>query len=215
MTKATRNAVGVPGGPCGSRPTNTIAGSRPKSGPGLCTQTQRLTVSLRTMARWARRHEMASAINNLSAAGRQFERMPVLGVSTSREALLRCVQPSPLKRRTWPRYCRDGAAGSGGLSGSRSMRAVCFSLVVCVLGESLAGTAHADDFMKECLVTSSQKMCECISAKLPADKRAAAIDGLRKSNAATQPGGNPIELKFTQEQMQGLDAVVAAQASCM
>jgi len=95
------------------------------------------------------------------------------------------------------------------------MRAVCFSLVVCVLGESLAGTAHADDFMKECLVTSSQKMCECISAKLPADKRAAAIDGLHKSNAATQPGGNPIYLTFTQEQMQGLDAVVAAQASCM
>src|SRR5262249_43212585 len=129
--------------------------------------------------------------HNLSAAGRQFERMPVLGVSTSREALLRCVQPSPLKRRTWPRYCRDGAAGSGGLSGSRSMRAVCFSLVVCVLGAGLAGAARADDFMKECLVTSSQKMCDCISAKLPADKRAAAIDGMRKSNAATQPGGNP------------------------
>ena len=95
------------------------------------------------------------------------------------------------------------------------MRAVCFSLVVCVLGTSLGGTARADDFMKECQVTSSQKMCDCISAKLPADKRAAAIDGLRKSNAATQPGGNPVDLTFTQEQMQGLDAVVAAQASCM
>ena len=95
------------------------------------------------------------------------------------------------------------------------MRAVCFSLVVCILGASLASVVRADDFMKECLVTSSQKMCDCISAKLPADKRTAAIDGLRKSNAATQPGGNPIELKFTQEQMQGLDAVVAAQTSCM
>jgi len=95
------------------------------------------------------------------------------------------------------------------------MRAVCFSLVVYVLGASLAGAARADDFMKECLVTSSQKMCDCISAKLPSDKRAAAIDGMRKANAATQPGGNPVDLKFTQEQMQGLDAVVAAQASCM
>ena len=45
--------------------------------------------------------------------------------------------------------------------------------------------------------------------------RAAAIDGMRKSNAAIQPGGNPIDLMLTQEQMQGLDAVVAAQASCM
>src|SRR5262249_35181736 len=81
-------------------------------------------------------------------AGRRFERTPVLCVSTSREALLRCVQPSPLKRRTLPRYCRDGAAGSGGLLGGRSMRAVCFSLVVFVLGEGLAGPAHADDFME-------------------------------------------------------------------
>src|SRR5262249_6912295 len=104
---------------------------------------------------------------------------------------------------------------SGGLSGSRSMKAVCFSLVVCVLGASLAGAARADDFVKECLVTASQKMCDCISGKLPADKRAAAIDGMRKSNAATQPGGNPIYLTFTQEEMQGLDSVVAAEASCM
>ena len=96
------------------------------------------------------------------------------------------------------------------------MRVVCFSLVVCVLGASLAGAARADDFMKKCLVTSSQKMCDCISAKLPADKRAAAFAGMRKSNAATQPGGNPLDPStLTQEQMQGLDAVVAAQASCM
>jgi hypothetical protein len=95
------------------------------------------------------------------------------------------------------------------------MRAVCFSLVVCVLGGSLADAAWADDFMKECLVTSSQKTCDCISANLPADKRAAAIEGMRKSNAATKPGGDAVDLKLTQEQMQGLDAVVAAQASCM
>jgi len=96
------------------------------------------------------------------------------------------------------------------------MRAVSISLVVCILGASLAGAARADDFMKECLVTTSQKTCDCISAKLPADKRAAAIEGMRKSNAATQPGGNLLDPStLTQEQMQGLDAVVIAQASCM
>jgi hypothetical protein len=80
----------------------------------------------------------------------------------------------------------------------------------------LAGAARADDFMKECLVTGSQRMCDCISSKLPADKRAAAIEGMRKSNAATQPGGNLLDpATLTQEQMQGLDAVVLAQASCM
>ena len=95
------------------------------------------------------------------------------------------------------------------------MRMVSFCLVLSALAASLPGAARADDFMQECLVTTSQKMCECISAKMPADKRAAAVAGMRKSNAATQPGGNPVDLKLTQEQMQGLDAVVAAQASCM
>ena len=47
--------------------------------------------------------------------------------------------------------------------------------------------------MKECRVTSSQKMCECIASKLPADKMAAAIEGMRKSNASTQPGGNLLD----------------------
>ena len=37
----------------------------------------------------------------------------------------------------------------------------------------------------------------------------------RAGDYSAQPGGNPIYLTFTQEQMQGLDAVVAAQASCM
>ena len=59
-------------------------------------------------------------------------------------------------------------------------------------------------------------MCECISGKLPADKRQAAIEGLQKSNAATAPGGNLLDPStLTQEQMQGLDAVVIAQADCI
>ena len=97
------------------------------------------------------------------------------------------------------------------------MRTVSVSLVICVLAASLYGAARADDeFMKECLVTATQKMCDCISAKVPADKRAAAVVGMRKSNAATQQGGNLLDPStLSQEQMQGLDAVVIAQASCM
>ena len=97
------------------------------------------------------------------------------------------------------------------------MRTIFFSFVLCVLVSSLSGVAHAqDEFMKECLVTGTQKTCDCISAKVPADKRAAAVVGMRKSNAATQPGGNLLDPStLTQEQMQGLDAVVIAQASCM
>lgn len=96
------------------------------------------------------------------------------------------------------------------------MRTVSLGLVICALTAGLSGTARADEFMKECLVTGSQRMCDCISSKMPADKRAAAVAGMRKSNAATQPGGNLLDpATLTQEQMQGLDAVVLAQASCM
>ena len=97
------------------------------------------------------------------------------------------------------------------------MRLLSAGLVVAVLAAGLSGAARADDeFMKECLVTATQKMCDCISSKMPADKRAAAIAGMRKSNAATQPGGNLLDpATLSPEQMQGLDAVVIAQASCM
>ena len=55
-----------------------------------------------------------------------------------------------------------------------------------------------------------------IVRRCPADKRAAAIAGMRKSNASTQPGGNLLDPStLSPEQMQGLDAVVIAQASCM
>jgi hypothetical protein len=96
------------------------------------------------------------------------------------------------------------------------MRMVSFGLAVCMLAAGLSTAVRADDFMNECLVTASQKMCECMSDKVPADKRAAAISGMRKSNASTQPGGNLLDPStLSQEQMQGLDAVVIAQAACM
>jgi hypothetical protein len=92
--------------------------------------------------------------------------------------------------------------------------------VVCAFGlafvSALATGAHAQDpFLQVCMQTTPQKMCECISAKLPADKRQAAIEGLRKSNAAMSPGGILLDpSNLSQEQMQGLDAVVIAQANC-
>lgn len=81
---------------------------------------------------------------------------------------------------------------------------------------AMPGRAQVQDaFMQACMTTTPQKMCECISAKLPADKRQAAIEGLRKSNAAMAPGGNLLDpSNLSQEQMQGLDAVVIAQADC-
>jgi hypothetical protein len=93
-------------------------------------------------------------------------------------------------------------------------------LVSCLIGAALAAAAAfpalaQDPFLQVCMQTTPQKMCECISSKLPADKRQAAIEGLRKSNAAMQPGGNLLDPSMlTQEQMQGLDAVVIAQANC-
>ena len=92
--------------------------------------------------------------------------------------------------------------------------------VTCALGlvfmSALATGAQAQDaFMQACTMTTPQKMCECIASKVPADKKQAAIEGMRKSNKAMEPGGNLLDpSNLTQEQMQGLDAVVIAQANC-
>jgi len=96
------------------------------------------------------------------------------------------------------------------------MRVLSFLVAGAVTASLLAPARAQDEFMKECLVTGSQKLCDCIAGKVPADKRAAAVAGMRKSNQATQPGGNLLDpSSLTPEQMQGLDAVVLAQASCM
>jgi hypothetical protein len=92
--------------------------------------------------------------------------------------------------------------------------------VVCAFGLALVsalpnGAQAQDAFMQACTMTTPQKMCECISSKIPADKRQAAIQGMLKSNKAMEPGGNLLDpSNLTQEQMQGLDAVVIAQANC-
>src|SRR5262245_46246675 len=91
---------------------------------------------------------------------------------------------------------------------------------VCALGLTLiaalpAGAQAQDAFMQACMMTTPQKMCECISPKAAADNRQAAIEGMMKSNKAMEPGGNLLDpSNLTQEQMQGLDAVVIAQANC-
>lgn len=58
------------------------------------------------------------------------------------------------------------------------MRLPSVGLAVCILAGSLAGGAQAqneNDFVKECLVTESQKMCECMSSKVPAARRGVTI----------------------------------------
>ncbi|WP_422002828.1 hypothetical protein [Reyranella sp.] len=78
-----------------------------------------------------------------------------------------------------------------------------------------AALAQNDEFVKVCMATTPQKTCECISSKIPADKRQDALEGLRRSNKAMEPGGNLLDpSNLTQAQMLGLDAVVLAQADC-
>ena len=94
------------------------------------------------------------------------------------------------------------------------MRMVVFVVAGLVL--SLPAAAQSDGFMQECMVTASQTMCSCMSARIPADQRANAIDGRRKSNASVGVSGNLLDPStLNQNQMQGLNAVVAAQAYCM
>ena len=87
---------------------------------------------------------------------------------------------------------------------------------LALLALGLPAAAQTDEFMKECMVTASQKMCECIAGRIPAEQRANAIVGLRKSNASVAVSGNLLDpATLSQNEMQGLNAVVAAQAYCM
>jgi hypothetical protein len=96
------------------------------------------------------------------------------------------------------------------------MRSPILALTVAGLSLGTAVSTRADDeFMRVCTETTEQKTCECMSTKVPPEKRASAIDAMRKSNAAIVTGAPLDPSALSQEQMLGLDAVVLAQASCM
>jgi hypothetical protein len=95
------------------------------------------------------------------------------------------------------------------------MRFVASALGLAVVVGLPPALQAQDAFMKACTMTTPQKMCECIASKIPADKKQAAIEGMMKSNNAMEPGGNLLDpSNLSQEQMNGLDAVVIAQADC-
>jgi len=96
------------------------------------------------------------------------------------------------------------------------MRIIAAGLAAIALTVGLSSASRADDLMKECMVTASEKMCQCIIGRIPADQRANAVLGLRKSNQSVSVSGNLLNPStLSPQEMQGLNAVVAAQAYCM
>ena len=93
---------------------------------------------------------------------------------------------------------------------------ITISMIVLTFAVAVVAPVWAQDqFLKACMKTMRQNTCECISSRMPADKRQAATEALAKSDAAEAPGGNMLDpSKFTKEQMQGLDAVILAQSYC-
>jgi hypothetical protein len=90
-----------------------------------------------------------------------------------------------------------------------------FSVAFLAVGVSEESRAQSD-FMSVCRTTSTEKTCVCMQGQIPADKMPAAIAAMRKSNAAMSEGGNPLDPStLPPAEMQGLQAVVLAQANCM
>jgi hypothetical protein len=96
------------------------------------------------------------------------------------------------------------------------MRIIAAGFTTLVLTLGFSSASRADDLLKECMVTASEKMCQCIIGRIPADQRENAILGLRKSNQSVSATGNMLNpSNLSPQEMQGLNAVVAAQAYCM
>jgi hypothetical protein len=94
-------------------------------------------------------------------------------------------------------------------------RVIAVGFAVLALGGSGESRAQGD-FMSVCRTTGSEKTCLCMQGQIPADKMAAAIAAMRKSNAAMSEGGTPLDPStLPPAEMQGLQQVVLAQAACM
>ena len=97
------------------------------------------------------------------------------------------------------------------------MRQTVLALSVAVLAILVSEEVRAQgDFMSVCRTTSTEKTCTCMQGQIPADKMAGAIAAMQKTNAAMNQGGTPLDPStLPPAEMQGLQAVVLAQANCM
>ena len=97
------------------------------------------------------------------------------------------------------------------------MRGLIIASAAAVLMLAVSPALHAQgDFMSVCRTTGSEKSCQCMQGQIPADKMPGAIAAMRKSNAAMSEGGTPLDpSQLPPAEMQGLQAVVLAQAACM
>lgn len=94
-------------------------------------------------------------------------------------------------------------------------RVIAIGFAALVIGGSEESRAQSD-FMSVCRATGSEKTCLCMQGQIPADKMAAAISAMRKSNQAMSEGGSPLDPStLPPAEMQGLQQVVLAQAACM
>lgn len=96
------------------------------------------------------------------------------------------------------------------------MRIAATGLLAVLAVAAPPAAAQNSEFMKECMVTAAQNTCQCIAARIPANMMSNAILGLRKSNQSVSVSGNLLDpATLNQNEMLGLNAVVAAQAYCM
>jgi hypothetical protein len=96
------------------------------------------------------------------------------------------------------------------------MRSTTFTLTfVCLALGISAETWAEDELMSLCMATSDRKTCQCIASNIPPEKRLPAIVAMRRSNTAIQSGAPLDPSALSKEELEGLDVVVLAQASCM
>jgi hypothetical protein len=96
------------------------------------------------------------------------------------------------------------------------------AIAVAAVAVAFSTAAWADDFVTECEFNNrdrgsdAERLCNCMSEKVAGPVRADAIEAMRKMNASIRVGGAPLDPStLPASQMNGLDAVVAAQATCM
>jgi hypothetical protein len=95
------------------------------------------------------------------------------------------------------------------------LRAATVALALLV---GAAGTAAADDFMKECKVSvmdpaNGEKVCGCMDGKIKGADRDAVIATMKKANEALAKGSGAAAM--TPQDMKAMEIGMTAQTQCM
>lgn len=102
---------------------------------------------------------------------------------------------------------------------TKQSKYISLSLLAGLLVLAVPSIASADELEAQCKmgnpIDGVDKICKCVSDKIPGADRATAIKAMKLTNDAITKGTTPDQSALTEEVVKAMAVVAAAEAACL